>query len=42
VIDNSKDVEFLRQQVDEVWTWMQQLPAAAPDAGKQIRPNVKQ
>jgi dephospho-CoA kinase len=41
VIDNSKDVEFLRQQVDEVWTWMQQLPAAAPDAGKQIRPNVK-
>ena len=41
VIDNSKDVEFLRQQVEEVWTWMQQLPAAAPDAGKQIRPNVK-
>lgn len=41
VIDNSKDIEILRLQVDEVWNWMQQLPAAAPDAGKQIRPIVK-
>lgn len=41
VIDNSKDTEILRLQVDEVWNWMQQLPAAAPDAGKQIRPIVK-
>jgi dephospho-CoA kinase len=41
VIDNSKDLEFLRQQVDEVWAWMQTLPAAAPDAGKQVRPEVK-
>ena len=41
VIDNSRDLEFLRQQVDEVWAWMQQLPAAAPDAGKQVRPEVK-
>ena len=41
VIDNSRDLEFLRQQVDEVWAWMQTLPAAAPDAGKQVRPEVK-
>ena len=41
VIDNSRDLEFLRQQVDEVWAWVQQLPAAAPDAGKQVRPEVK-
>jgi hypothetical protein len=24
-----------------VWAWMQTLPAAAPDAGKQVRPEVK-
>ena len=41
VIDNSRDLEFLRQQVDEVWAWMQTLPAAAPDAGKQVRSEVK-
>ena len=41
VIDNSRDLEFLRQQVDEVWAWMQTLPAAAPDAGKQVRPEVE-
>jgi dephospho-CoA kinase len=41
VIDNSRDLEFLRQQVDEVWAWMQTLPAAAPNAGKQVRPEVK-
>jgi len=41
VIDNSRDLEFLRQQVDEVWAWMQTLTAAAPDAGKQVRPEVK-
>jgi dephospho-CoA kinase len=41
VIDNSRDLEFLRQQVDEVWAWMHTLPAAAPDAGKQVRPEVK-
>jgi dephospho-CoA kinase len=33
VIDNSGDMSFLAQQVDDVWVWAQQLPAAADDAG---------
>ncbi|MEY3655699.1 MAG: dephospho-CoA kinase [Actinomycetota bacterium] len=33
VIDNSGDMSSLAQQVDDVWVWAQQLPAAADDAG---------
>ena len=33
IIDNSGSLKDLEQQVDEVWQWAQQLPAAEPDAG---------
>ena len=33
VIDNSGDMISLSSQVDDVWTWAQQLPPAAEDAG---------
>ena len=33
IINNSGSLKDLEQQVDEVWQWAQQLPAAEPDAG---------
>lgn len=33
IIDNTGSLKDLEQQVDEVWQWAQQLPAAEPDAG---------
>ena len=32
VIDNSGDVESLRQQVDRAWAWMTTLPRVVPEA----------
>ena len=33
IIDNTGSLEELASQVDDVWLWAQQLPAAEPDAG---------
>ena len=33
IIDNTGSLEELASQVDAVWLWAQQLPAAEPDAG---------
>jgi dephospho-CoA kinase len=33
VIDNSGDLAHLEKQVEDVWTWAQQLPPASDDAG---------
>lgn len=33
VVDNSGDLQSLAAQVDDVWSWAQQLPPAADDAG---------
>jgi dephospho-CoA kinase len=41
VIDNSGDMSSLARQVDDVWVWAQQLPAAADDAGDREDPTTK-
>lgn len=37
IIDNSFDLEHLRNEVARAWLWISQLPAAAPDAGSKIQ-----
>jgi hypothetical protein len=32
VIDNSGDLDGLRQQVDRAWEWMTALPPVVPEA----------